>query len=636
MKIKTLLSLIVVLFIITLNVVFTPLIVNATTAKAQSRFNEYLEYFSNEQIFNLEQCFEGFNAVIDNILENDTLLNSLANRDFDESAQSLADAYVSDSMGIVGLAVVDTGDVGSSLHDIMLFAGLNFEGAFIAAESLNERLFYCIKENDETHYILTKRELASDIYLVALFSALDLDGFVAASAFRGNGRTILIDPHGVVLDLELVENIENLDRPEYNELKARMTDDNYVLDDEWVYFSVGNKERMAFINAAGDSGWYTVALSDVELAFDFSRAAVENTKILSRVIALAFSAIAVFAVQLFFKPLDTVEKVVQSLKRGNRGARIDIPSKNEYGELAATINALSDKAALSEARYKAAVEMSNNIIFEWNLSTQKVKFCNNLNKKFSFKAVSDYYSDSFLANCNVHPDDAARYAADFEGIAKGEPLERAEYRIQNVFGDYVWLLMKTACVFADEDKIIVGVLADIEHIKKDEPLNMNVGFDALTETFNRETLETIINRELGRLSENKNRLALLFVNIVALKQYNDEFSRAVGDRTLKFVAATIEEMIYGFGVIGRFSGDDFVACIRNSDINSPDKIARDLIEKLKIGFTCDEAGRLTINVCIGIVTASNHSKKAIELINTAEKAMLKVKENEKSGYGFGV
>ena len=125
--------------------------------------------------------------------------------------------------------------------------------------------------------------------------------------------------------------------------------------------------------------------------------------------------ILIFAVtKPFYKISDTLVKI----SRGDHDARVDIMSRNEYGDIARVFNDIMDTIIVSESRYRTIIEMSDNIIFEWNFQNNEVTFSNNFNKKFSYRAPSDHFADSFLLKCKVHPDDANRYKSDLEKLAK--------------------------------------------------------------------------------------------------------------------------------------------------------------------------------------------------------------------------
>lgn len=338
------------------------------------------------------------------------------------------------------------------------------------------------------------------------------------------------------------------------------------------------------------------------------------------------------------KPLKTIEETLEKIRRGDHEARIGNMANNEYGQMSRAFNNLVDEIVISEDRYRVISEMSDNIIFEWNFKSNEVVFSNNFNKKFSYRAPSDHFGDSFLLKAKVHPDDIDRYRKDLDGLEKGRNFERNEYRIKNIYGDFIWVLMRTATLKDKDGNIqkVVGVMVDIDRAKKSEQqLTERASYDALTELYNRETIEGQIDNEISLSEMRKSEMAVLFVDVDNFKHYNDDYSHATGDQVLKFLAKTIKETIDGIGFAGRYGGDEFVMMVRNAEVNDPAKIAQSLINRLAEGFDADIGEHLSVSVSIGIaVIKDNYNTRVEYLIGKADDAMYSVKKSGKSNYAF--
>ena len=93
-------------------------------------------------------------------------------------------------------------------------------------------------------------------------------------------------------------------------------------------------------------------------------------------------------------------------------------------------------------------------------------------------------------------------------------------------------------------------------------------------------------------------------------------------------------MTSGFGIAGRYGGDEFIACVRNTDVNEPTNVAKNILNTLKEGFVSDNGEKLSVNVSIGISIISDASMRVDEIIGMADDAMYKIKKNGKSNYGI--
>ena len=86
--------------------------------------------------------------------------------------------------------------------------------------------------------------------------------------------------------------------------------------------------------------------------------------------------------------------------------------------------------------------------------------------------------------------------------------------------------------------------------------------------------------------------------------------------------------------MGRYGGDEFVACVRNIETNEPTRVARDILSGLKEGFTSDNGDKLSVNASIGISIIKDSSMPVDEIIGMADDAMYKIKKNGKSNFGI--
>ncbi|MDR1753305.1 MAG: diguanylate cyclase [Eubacterium sp.] len=634
MKIRSILILIIVIFFVSLTVIFSSFIASNTNIKADKQLKKYLTELADKQVSNIGVCFSAYTRAFKNIGMNYAVRDYIANHSASDEAAGVFEAYIGEDRSIKSLALID----GAGKVRINAGEDIITDGLVEKASELSESQFYCYADvNSETHYVLSKMLISEGFWLICIFNIDDLANFVEFSSFQDNGRVFLIDPAGTIIDLSIIGDLNDLNMPEYQTLKPLIEENQSEIEGQWTNYEIGQKQRIALIKSVADTGWYAVAVAEKEEANVYAENVGNDMGTLSFIIIISLLVLCVFAMFMFFKPLYYIDSTIRNIKSGDYDTRIAVKSKNEYGKIADEFNKLLNNIILSEARHKTIVEMSDNIIFEWNFKTKQVRFSNNFNKKFSYRAASDYYHDSFLVKCRVHPDDAQRYIKDLEKLAEGEVFKHNEYRIQNIYGDYIWILMRTATITDLSGDIVkvVGVIIDIDRAKKsEEMLTLQASFDALTEMFNRETVESLINNEIELLSVRKNQFSILFIDVDDFKYFNDNFSHATGDQVLKFTADTINDVVSGFGIAGRYGGDEFVACVRNSDINEPDKVAKTILDRLKEGFDCEGAGHLAVNVSIGIAVMRDSSQRVDDIIGQADEAMYRIKKSGKSAYGF--
>lgn len=464
-----------------------------------------------------------------------------------------------------------------------------------------------------------------------------LSRFTSAVSFYGKGNIIVIDSKGYWSSGIGINN--SLDQ-----FTSAVTDEIPKLQDNMPSDIINYKDSSGtatsgvLVRAGGEDGLIAfVYCPDNRSGYFASRSL---TPIIS--VAILFSVLGIVAAilvsKMTTKPLNKIEETLNKIRRGDHEARISTIANNEYGQMSRAFNNVVDEIVVSEDRYKTISDMSDNIIFEWNFKTNDVTFSSNFNKKFSYRPPSDHFGDSFLMKAKLHPEDVDRYRTDLDQLEKGKNFENNEYRIKNIYGDFIWILIRTATLNDVDGKPLkaVGVMVDIDRAKKSEAkLTEQASFDALTELYNRETIESQIDNEISLSEMRQSEMAVLFIDVDDFKHYNDNYSHATGDQVLKFLAKTIKETVEGIGFAGRYGGDEFIAMVRNAEINSPAQIAQTLIDKLGAGFDADVGEHLSVSVSIGIAVIKDDYNTRVEyLIGKADDAMYSVKKSGKSNYAF--
>jgi diguanylate cyclase (GGDEF)-like protein len=83
--------------------------------------------------------------------------------------------------------------------------------------------------------------------------------------------------------------------------------------------------------------------------------------------------------------------------------------------------------------------------------------------------------------------------------------------------------------------------------------------DELTGVYNRRGFTTLAERHLMLARRKKLPLLLIFADVDALKQINDTYGHAAGDRVLMDAAAVLRRTYRSADIIARLGGDEFTA-----------------------------------------------------------------------------
>jgi len=186
----------------------------------------------------------------------------------------------------------------------------------------------------------------------------------------------------------------------------------------------------------------------------------------------------------------------------------------------------------------------------------------------------------------------------------------------------------------------VGVFSDITEEKAQEAaIEHLANHDPLTELPNRRLFHDRLTQALAdrhREPRQRNRVALLFVDLDDFKRVNDVHGHEQGDRVLQVIARRIRESLREGDTVARLGGDEFVILLKHLP---SEETAEELAQKVfgvisgpvPLGTGSAEA---EVGASIGIVIAPKHGDDADTLLARADHAMYRSKEAGKRRYNF--
>lgn len=634
MKVKTMIMIAAICFAVIPMIVYAVLTNFLVGQDADAQFRNELRSMAQNQTSSLQTLLDTSKSDLETLAAFPEVKSSAEQGKASGEAADFIARFVGDNSSVSDVSIVD--ESGNIIHGKN--AGKTFDNLASYSEYKDNVLYFddVTGTSGSNATMFIKRKIGKS----TLFISYDISviaRFADSVSFYNQGVIRVVDSK---LNWSSGSNVNNnLDRQYTNVVVERIANLTEGTPTEIIdYTNSSGHNLCTLINIGGADGLTAIVSCPSNKGGMFSTGSLSPIVAVTGLLSVVSIVIVIFVAKAVTSPLKRIEETLEKIRRGDHEARIGTVSTNEYGQMSRAFNNLVDEIVVSEDRYRTISDMSDNIIFEWNFKTNEVMFSNNFNKKFSYRAPSDHFGDSFLLKAKVHPDDVDRYRADLDALEKGKNFERNEYRIKNIYGDFIWVLMRTATLKDKDGKPlkVVGVMVDIDRAKKSEQqLTERASYDALTELYNRETIESQIDNEISLSEMRKSEMAVLFIDVDDFKHYNDNYSHATGDQVLKFVAKTLREATDGIGFAGRYGGDEFIVMLRNAETNNPAQVAQDIIAKLDSGFDADIGERLTVSVSIGIAVIKDDYNTRVEyLIGKADDAMYSVKKSGKSNFAF--
>ena len=123
-------------------------------------------------------------------------------------------------------------------------------------------------------------------------------------------------------------------------------------------------------------------------------------------------------------------------------------------------------------------------------------------------------------------------------------------------------------------------------------------------------------------------VTVLFIDIDAFRQVNDQYGPAVGDHVLAIVGVRIRDAVERGVAVARYGGDEFTVLLPSTDRASIERTANRLRETIETGILVGDR-ELRVTVRIGIATADLDefpADGADTIVRNAETAMLMAKQ----------
>ncbi len=187
----------------------------------------------------------------------------------------------------------------------------------------------------------------------------------------------------------------------------------------------------------------------------------------------------------------------------------------------------------------------------------------------------------------------------------------------------------------DDPPIIVISAQDISERRSwEKKLIYQANFDQLTGLFNRHYMQSYMNSVFARARRQKQKVALLFMDIDNFKNINDTLGHDTGDEVLKHTADRIRAILRETDTPARTGGDEFTILIEGlSENNHAQVVAEKLVEIFKEPFVINEREVYT-TASVGISIYPDDSKSLDQLMQYADIAMYQAKEEGRNSHRF--
>ena len=296
----------------------------------------------------------------------------------------------------------------------------------------------------------------------------------------------------------------------------------------------------------------------------------------------------------------------------------------------------TDALSKSEERFRFIAENSAEVIWTMDLMTQTITYISP--SVFQMRGFTPEEVMSTPVSASLTKESWERLLQQLERAAatwnKGDQRNQVQIvEVDQLHKDGHLVPTELVTVLRpDKDgkpAVILGMARDITARVENEAVIRKLAFyDNLTQLANRRLLLDRLNLAVARAAREKNRVALLFIDLDKFKPVNDELGHEVGDRLLRDIAVRIQACVRAYDTPARFGGDEFIVLLPDlKQIDESLHTAERIRSAINTPFFSEEGKQLDISASIGVALYPDHGTNVRDLLRAGDEAMYRAKND---------
>ncbi|OMH27152.1 PAS domain S-box protein [Motiliproteus sp. MSK22-1] len=201
---------------------------------------------------------------------------------------------------------------------------------------------------------------------------------------------------------------------------------------------------------------------------------------------------------------------------------------------------------------------------------------------------------------------------------------RGELQNRKKNGDLFWEQAHIAPVVDEAGSIrhFLAVKEDITQRKlQDERILHQAHYDQLTDLPNRFLALDRLSLRMKEADRNKERVAVLFLDLDDFKKVNDTLGHDTGDNALLEAAKRLQNTIRGSDTVGRLGGDEFIVILGGlEEAKDASLVAEHLLHRFREPFSIGNR-ELMLTLSIGIAVYPDDGETPLKLLRNADSAL---------------
>lgn len=364
---------------------------------------------------------------------------------------------------------------------------------------------------------------------------------------------------------------------------------------------------------------------------------------------LFFIVIAVIAAnylaRFIVKPITRLTNVARDIKKGDYAVRAVVEGHDEISELASTFNKMTEQLVTVNKRLNKKVGESTQSLrvmataFEHSGEGILVTDAENniIAVNEAFYTMTGYTQEDVLGKKLGAGKETNELFQQIWSSLKDKGSWQGEILDHRKNGQVYPQRLSITAVRDEQNRITnyIGNFSDITEQKAyEEKIRYLAHHDTLTSLPNRFTLVDRLEQAISSAQRNKEKVAVMFIDLDRFKSINDTLGHNIGDQLLIQVAQRLQSCVRNSDIVARLGGDEFVvALVEIEGVERVFHVADNILRTLGQTYFVEEYA-LYSSPSIGIAFFPEDGETVEEVMKNADVAMYHAKSKGRNNYQF--
>ncbi|MDP8567485.1 EAL domain-containing protein [Methylophilus aquaticus] len=288
------------------------------------------------------------------------------------------------------------------------------------------------------------------------------------------------------------------------------------------------------------------------------------------------------------------------------------------------------------ARLQNILDATRAGTWEWNVQTGECQFNARWAEMLGYASGELMPFSVETAQRLIHPDDWQKAKSLVAQHLAGESeFYECDIRMRHKQGYWIWVADRGQLIprsAAHLPLMMSGTHIDITEKKEaEQEIWRQANYDSLTQLPNRHYFNCHVLQGLESAKENKQRVALLALDLDRFKEVNDTLGHHRGDELLVQAGQRIRNEVEAQAMVARLGGDEFAIMLPLVSDAALAKLCERLLGALSSSYVL-EGERVFVTASIGVSIFPDDAATAAEMMRHSDQAMYDAKNNGRNQF----